>query len=286
MQITGRTRLGCLIGSPVSHSISPMMYNEAFRLLDIDNVYLCFDTAGRNLGSVVEALKNLNVFGFNVTMPHKEEILPYLDEVSDTAKMIGAVNTVKNENGRLVGYNTDGIGFVRSLETTGFSFENIEMTLLGAGGAASSIAVQSALSGVSSLHILNRKSGHSFPNAVRLSEMINKNTGCKCDAADLNDRDTVFKDIEKSTLLVNATSVGMAPDTESLPLTDLSCLHPDLTVMDIIYNPKKTLLLKEAEKKGCSTSNGLYMLLYQGEAAFHIFTGETFPTEQIREKFF
>ncbi len=286
MQITGRTRLGCLIGSPVSHSISPMMYNEAFRLLDIDDVYLCFDTAGQDLGSVVEALKNLNVFGFNVTMPHKEEILPYLDEVSDTAKMIGAVNTVKNENGRLVGYNTDGTGFVRSLETTGFSFENIEMTLLGAGGAASSIAVQSALSGVSSLHILNRKNGHSFSNAVRLSEMINENTGCKCDAADLNDCDTVFKDISKSTLLVNATSVGMAPDTENLPLADLSCLHPDLTVMDIIYNPKKTRLLKEAEKTGCSTLNGLYMLLYQGEAAFHIFTGKTFPTELIREKFF
>ncbi|MCC8065481.1 MAG: shikimate dehydrogenase [Clostridiales bacterium] len=286
MQITGHTRLGCLLGSPVAHSISPMMYNESFRLLDLDFVYLCFDTKDTDLKSMVRILRDMNVFGFNLTMPDKERIMEYLDDISEAARMIGAVNTVKNEDGRLVGYNTDGIGYVSSMRSVGYDFTCGEMSLLGAGGAASSIAVQAALSGVPTLHIMNRKSGRSFPNAMRLADQINAATSCKADVIDLNDVNAVRKALEQSALLTNATSVGMAPHTDGVPLPDLSCLHPGLTVSDIIYNPRRTRLLEEAEKLGCPVSNGMYMLLYQGEAAFHIWTGQDMPTEAIRARYF
>lgn len=286
MQINGHTRLGCLLGSPVAHSLSPMIYNEAFRLLDIDYVYLCFDTKDSNLKSMIQTLREMNVFGFNLTMPIKERAMEYLDDLSEAARMIGAVNTVKNENGRLVGYNTDGIGYISSMRESGYDFASGEMSLLGAGGAASSIAVHAALNGVPVLHILNRKNGRFWPNALRLADEINTRTGCAADVTDLNDTEAVRAILARSTLLTNATSAGMAPHTETLPLQDPSCLHPGLTVSDIIYNPRKTRLLEEAQKRGCQTSNGLYMLLYQAEAAFRIWTDLDLPTEKIRAKFF
>ncbi|MCC8046282.1 MAG: shikimate dehydrogenase [Clostridiales bacterium] len=286
MQISGHTRLGCLLGSPVAHSISPAMYNESFRLLDLDYVYLCFDTKNKDLKSFVTALRDMNVFGFNLTMPDKERVMEYLDDIDEAARMIGAVNTVKNEDGRLIGYNTDGVGYIRSMEVTGHNFTGETMTLLGAGGAASSIAVQAALSGVRTLHILNRKNGRSYANALRLAEQINRRTSCIADVIDLNDTTSVQKVIGDSSLLTNATSVGMAPDTNRLPVTDLTCLHPGMTVSDIIYNPRRTRLLEEAENAGCIVSNGLYMLLYQGEAAFRLWTGFDMPTETIRKKLF
>lgn len=283
--ITGHTRLGCLLGSPVSHSISPMMYNEAFRLLGMDCVYLCFDTRNAEFGTLIHSLKDMNVFGFNLTMPDKERILEYLDELSPAARMIGAVNTVRHENGRLSGYNTDGIGYLRSLKDSGCSITDGPMTLIGAGGAASSIAIQAALDGAPRLHIVNRQ-GRSWPNALRLADTINAQTACQADVIALEDLTAVRLAIQESTLLTNATSVGMAPGTDCTPISDPSCFHAGLTVSDIIYNPRKTLLLSQAEAAGCRTFNGLYMLLYQGEAAFRIWTGQEMPTEQIRQRFF
>ena len=283
--ITGRTRLGCLLGTPVSHSISPMMYNETFRLLGLDLVYLCFDTKEADLGSLVRSLREMNVFGFNLTMPDKERILPYLDDLTPAARMIGAVYTVKNENGLLIGHNTDGVGYIRSLRDFSCPVKGIEMTLLGAGGAASSIAIQAALDGVSVLHIVNRK-GRSWENALRLADIINKQTSCKADVLSFDQKDLLRECLAKSSLLTNATSVGMAPDTNHSPLEDSSWLHPGLFVSDVIYNPRQTLLLREASGRGCSTGNGMYMLLYQGEAAFHFWTGLNMPVEEIRKKFF
>lgn len=284
-QITGHTRLGCLLGTPVAHSISPMMHNEAFRLLGIDNVYLCFDTKNADLKTMVRTLKEMNVFGFNLTMPDKERIIPYLDDLSPAARMIGAVNTVKNENGRFIGHNTDGIGYMQSVRDTGWDASAGAMTLLGAGGAASSIAIQAALDGVPALHIVNRR-GRSWENALRLAETINRNTDCRADVTDMADTAAVNAHILESALLTNATSMGMAPNTEVSPLADPSCLRPGLLVSDIIYNPRCTKLLRTAAEAGCRTSNGLYMLLYQGAAAFKIWTGQDMPVEEIRRKFF
>ncbi len=284
-QISGHTRLGCLLGTPVAHSISPAMYNESFRLLGLDFVYLCFDTKNADLENLVRSLREMNVFGFNLTMPDKERIIPYLDELSPAARMIGAVNTVTNEDGRLIGHNTDGIGYLRSLQDAGYDPGSGEMTLLGAGGAASSIAVQAALDGVPALHIANRR-GRSWKNALRLAEIINRETSCRADVVDLEEGDALKRCIQASSLLTNATSMGMAPNTELTPVKDTSCFHPGLLVSDIIYNPRRTRLMEEAEAAGCATANGLYMLLYQGEAAFRIWTGQEMPVEDIRQKFF
>ena len=284
-QITGHTRLGCLLGTPVSHSISPMMHNEAFRILGLDCVYLCFDTKNADLKTMVQTLKEMNVYGFNLTMPDKERILPYLDELSPAARMIGAVNTVKNEDGRLIGHNTDGIGYMQSVKDTGYDVTTGPMTLLGAGGAASSIAIQAALDGVPVLHIVNRR-GRSWDNALRLADLINENTSCKADVTDMAKGVAVKACIKDSLLLTNATSIGMAPNTDASPVQDTSCFHPDLLVSDIIYNPRRTKLLLEAQDAGCRISNGMYMLLYQGAAAFQIWTGKEMPVEEIRQKFF
>ncbi len=283
--ITGHTRLGCLLGTPVAHSISPMMHNESFRLLGLDCVYLCFDTKHADLGNMVQTLKEMNVYGFNLTMPDKERILPYLDDLSPAARMIGAVNTVKNDNGRLIGHNTDGIGYMRSLQDTGYEIKSGAMTLFGAGGAASSIAIQAALDGIPALHIINRR-GRSWENAKRLVRQITENTGCHADLTDMADPLAVKNCISDSRLLANATSIGMAPDTDATPVPDPSCFHPELLVSDIIYNPRCTRLLQEAREYGCKTFNGMYMLLYQGAAAFRIWTGQDMPVEEIRKKFF
>ena len=284
-QITGHTRLCCLLGTPIAHSISPMIHNEAFRMLGLDFVYLCFDTKHADLKTMVQTLREMNVLGFNLTMPDKERILPYLDELSPAAAMIGAVNTVKNENGRLIGHNTDGIGFMQSVKDTGYDIRSGEMTLLGAGGAASSIAVQAALDGVPALHIINRK-GRSWNNAIRLATLINERTGCRADVTDFADVAAVKNAVRQSSLLANATSIGMAPDTDASPIVDTSCFHSGILVSDIIYNPRFTKLMLDAKAAGCRTANGLYMLLYQGAAAFHIWTGCEMPIDAIREKYF
>ena len=156
-QITGHTRMGGLLGSPVAHSISPMMHNDSFRELGLDWVYLCFDVGPDRLGEVVNAFRSMNVYGFNLTMPDKEAVIPHLDELSLAAELIGAVNTVKNEDGKLIGHNTDGIGYMQSVSAAGWDIRGKEMTLLGAGGAACAIAVQAAINGVSRLHLVSRR---------------------------------------------------------------------------------------------------------------------------------
>lgn len=284
-QISGHTQLGCLLGTPVAHSVSPLMHNEAFRILGMDRVYLCFDTKNKDLGTIVDALRQMNVFGFNLTMPDKERVIPYLDELSPAAQMIGAVNTVVNTEGRLIGHNTDGIGYMRSLQDVDYDCTSGPMTLLGAGGAASSIAIQSALDGVPVLHIVNRR-GRSWNNALALADKINQNTDCRADVIDMADVQAVKEAILESTLLTNATSVGMAPNTDATPVPDTSFFHEDLLVTDIIYNPRRTRLLEEAAACGCRTMNGMYMLLYQGAEAFRLWTGEEMPVEAVRAKYF
>lgn len=284
-EITGHTRLGCLLGSPVAHSFSPMMYNESFRLLGIDWVYLCFDTANADLGEIVHSLRKMNVFGFNLTMPDKEHILPYLDEITPAARMIGAVNTVKHENNKLTGHNTDGIGYIRSVREAGCDLSSCEMTLLGAGGAAAAIAVQAALDGVPTLHIISRH-GRSWSKAEHLVHTINQETRCHADLTDMADTEAVCGCILRSSLLTNATSLGMTPDTDATPVADVSCFHEGLLVSDIIYNPRQTRLLREAEAHGCRTTNGMRMLLYQGAAAFSVWTGQEMPVEEVRHKYF
>ena len=284
-EITGHTRVGALLGSPVAHSISPQMYNECFRQLGIDSVYVCFDIKPEQLGRTIQTVRDMNFFGFNLTMPHKHAVIEYLDELSTEAQMIGAVNTVCSRDGKLVGYNTDGMGFMKSARVSGYDPAGKAVTLLGAGGAARSIAVQAALDGVSELNLFCRK-GRSWDSAGELVETIGSRTACRAKLFDFADAAQMKECIMNSYMLINATSVGMAPDVDATPIQDTSVFVPQLIVSDVIYHPQKTRLLADAQKAGCRIFNGMYMLLYQGEAAFRIWTGREMPTEHIKRLYF
>lgn len=284
-EITGHTRLTGLLGSPVAHSKSPLMHNEAFRLLRLDYVYLCFDVKEDSLKTAFEGLKKLNVAGFNCTMPDKTAICELLDNLSPAAKMIGAVNTVVNENGRYIGHNTDGIGYMQSVKDAGFDIKGETMTLLGAGGAASSIFVQAALDGVKKINLFSIKDRF-WEKAEKMVDMVNSNTDCDAKLIELGNDDILNEAISNSKILTNATSVGMAPNTDNCIVKDFSVFNENLIVSDVIYNPMETKLLKIAKEHGCPTFNGIYMLLYQGAEAFKLFTGKDMPVEEIKKKYF
>lgn len=285
INISGHTGLYGLLGSPVAHSISPMMHNESFNILGLDDVYLCFDVDTTNLETAVKGLKEIGIKGFNCTMPDKNLMCELADELSKAAKIIGAVNTVKNENGKLIGHNTDGVGYMMAAKDAGFDIINKKMTLLGAGGAASAICAQAALDGVKEIDIFSIKDQF-FDRAQNLVDRINTNTDCKATLYELGNDNTLKNSISESAILTNATSVGMAPNTDNCIIKDTSVFRPDLIVSDIIYNPRETKLIRMAKDAGCKTFNGLYMLLYQGAEAFKIWTGKEMPVEQIKEKYF
>lgn len=284
-EITGHTVLTGLLGSPVAHSISPMMHNEAFRQLDLDYVYLCFDVGTEKLKTAVEGLKILGVRGFNCTMPDKNLMCELVDNLSPAAKMIGAVNTVLNENGVLTGYNTDGMGYMQAVKDAGFDIKGKKMTLLGAGGAATAVCVQAALDGVKEINVFSIRDKF-FDRAKHMVDTINKETKCRANLYDFDDESVLKKSIDESDILTNGTSVGMAPNTEACIIKDASFLHEGLIVSDVIYNPRETKLLQMAKANGCHTFNGLYMLLYQGAEAFKIWTGKDMPVEVIKKKYF
>lgn len=284
-EITGHTVLTGLLGSPVAHSISPMMHNEGFRQLDLDYVYLCFDVGTDKLKTVVEGMKAMGVRGFNCTMPDKNRMCELADELSPAARMIGAVNTVLNEDGKLKGYNTDGIGYMQAVKDAGHNIIGKNMTLLGAGGAATAVCVQAALDGVAQINVFSIRDQF-FERAQKMVDTINKETNCKASLYDFEDETVLKKSIADSHILTNGTSVGMAPNTDNCIIKDKSFFHEGLIVSDVIYNPRETRLLKIAKEAGCETFNGLYMLLYQGAEAFKIWTGKEMPVEIIKEKYF
>lgn len=283
--ITGHTVLTGLLGSPVAHSISPMMHNLSFEALGLDYIYLCFDVGTDNLETVVNGLRKMGARGFNCTMPDKNLMASLADELSPAAKLIGAVNTVVNDGGRLIGYNTDGIGYMRAAKDAGFDLVGKNMTLMGAGGAATSIAVQAALDGIAKLDMFSIRDQF-FGRAEKLVEKISETTGCQAALHDLAETDTLKKSIGESDILTNATCVGMAPNTEQCLIPSGNWLPKELIVSDVIYNPRETKLLSLAKSAGCPCFNGLYMLLYQGAAAFQLWTGQEMPVDLVKERCF
>ena len=284
--ITGHTRLTALLGSPVAHSISPLMHNEAFQLLDLDYTYLCFEVNEETLPAAVDGLKACGIRGFNLTMPNKNKIVELLDELSPAARLIGAVNTVVNDDGHLTGYNTDGVGYMQAVKDAGYDITGKTITIMGAGGAATAICAQAALDGVEKIHIFARETSRFWDRTQKLAENINSTRPCKAVLHENKDTAALAQAISESALLLNATSVGMAPNTEGTIIEDTSLYHPDLIVSDVIYNPRETRFLKEAREAGCRTFNGMYMLLYQGAEAFRLWTGKEMPVKEIKAKFF
>ena len=286
-RITGRTGMFCLIGTPVGHSGSPAMYNYSFAKTELDNAYLAYDVPLEKTEEAVNALKVLGCKGFNVTMPCKTKVAELVDELSDAAKLIGACNTVVIKDGKLYGNNTDGMGFVRNLKENGVDVKGKKMTVMGAGGAAAAIQVQSALDGAKKISIFNRKDEF-YVNAEHTVEKIRKMLpDCEVNVYTLEDTAKLYEEIADSDILVNATKVGMKPLDEQSLIEDTSVFRADLVVADAVYNPKETKFVQEAKAAGCSLAvGGIGMLLWQGAAAFHLFTGKEMPAAEVYEIFF
>lgn len=286
-RINGHTKLFCLIGSPVGHSGSPAMYNYSFDKLKIDSAYLAFDIPLEKTAEAVKALRLLHVGGFNITMPCKTAVSQCVDELSPAARMIGACNTVTvGADGKLTGHNTDGIGFVRNLSKHGVSIKGKKLVVLGAGGAATALTIQSVLDGAAQIRIFNRKGFNFYANAERTVEKIKANIpGCDVSVEDLLNSDALAAAVNACDILVNATKVGMAP-LDKQTLIDPKLFRPEMVVADTVYNPKETRMIQEAKAAGCTVVGGIGMLLQQGVAAFNLFTGENMPEEEVMQKFF
>lgn len=284
-EITGHTGLLCLLGSPVAHSISPAMQNEACKQLGLDYAYLAFDVPEEKMPQAVEGLRTMGARGWNITMPGKNIMCKLADKLSPASEISGACNTIVNEDGVLTAYTTDGVGFMRAVKENGVDIIGKKMTLLGAGGAATAILVQAALDGVAEIQVFNIKDAF-WERAQDIVNQLNERTACKVTLHDYEDPEVLRAAIADSAILVNGTSVGMAPKTDATIITDTTMLRPDLFVFDVIYNPKETRLLREAKAAGCKTSNGMYMLLYQGAASFELWTGQEMPVDIIKEKYF
>ena len=282
-RITGHTELIGLIATPIRHSSSPKMHNEAFAKLGLDYAYLAFEVGEEQLEDTIKGFRAMNVRGSNVSMPNKTIVHKYLDEVSVAAKLCGAVNTIVNENGVLTGHITDGIGYMMSLKDANVDVIGKKMTIVGAGGAATAIQIQAALDGVAEISIFNRRDEF-YERAEQTVRDINEKTNCKATLYELEDLDKLKEEIADSYLFTNATGMGMKPLEGQTYIPDASFLRPDLIVSDVVYSPKETALLKMAKEVGCKTLNGLGMMLFQGAAAFKLFTGEDMPIEYMKEK--
>lgn len=265
MEINGQTRLAAVIANPIKHSLSPLIHNFAFQQLNENGVYLAFEIGEQDLQITIASIKSLEMYGANLSMPYKEAALPYMDELSEVAKLTGAINTIVNQDGRLVGTSTDGLGFFKSLKD--FVIKDSEITVIGAGGAARAIIAEAALQGAGKITVYNRT--------------------YKPDLFAGYPGEIIFKPLSElrrltGDLLINTTSVGM--DGMSMPIPSDMKLPKDMIVADVIYKPIETPLIKYAKLQGNQTVNGLGMLLYQAAESFKLWTGKVMPTDLIWPK--
>ena len=274
MRLDTNVRKTGLIGHPVAHSKSPEMINAAYQKQGLPYIYLAYDVAPEDLKQAVEGMRALGFRGWNVTVPHKVTVMDHLDEVEESARVIGAVNTVMVEEGRLIGINTDGAGYLRSLVTeTGIDPAEQQVVLIGAGGAARAVGYALARAGVQRITVVNRTETRAQELAARLK------TWTETEGVGL---DQAGEKLQGASLLVQTTSVGMYPDTEACPV-DPTFLHEGLLVSDLIYHPRDTRLMREARTRGARVHGGLGMLLHQGALAYRRWTGQEAPTETMRE---
>ncbi len=276
MEISGETRVCGLIGYPVRHSLSPVMHNAAFKELNLPFIYVVFEVKKDELKDAIAGVRGLGIHGLNVTMPHKSAVMKYLDEIDPIAEGIGAVNTILNEEGKLKGYNTDSLGALKALEENGVELEGRKLLLIGAGGAGKAIAFQLAQK-VEELIILNR----TVEKAKVLAETLRERFGKRVVGEPLSEK-FLKERLKQVDILINATSIGMHPNVEESPVNP-RWLRSDLTVMDIVYNPLETKLLREARAVGAKTINGIEMLIHQGAASFEIWTRHKAPIEVMRK---
>ncbi|MGD6806731.1 MAG: shikimate dehydrogenase [Candidatus Bathyarchaeia archaeon] len=276
MNISGRTRVCGVIGDPIEHSLSPIMHNAAFQALGLDYVFLAFKVKSSCVPDAVNGMRALNIRGLNVTMPHKSTVMANLDRIDLSAQIISSVNTILNKENLLFGFNTDGVGAVKALKENGVELKGRKVLLLGAGGAARAIAYSMAKEG-DELAVLNRTA----KQAQALAKLLEKSANKKIAYGSLSPSD-IEKNLQDSDIIINATSVGMKPHPDESPIP-AKLLRPDLSVMDIVYNPLETKLVKEAKAAGAKVVSGVEMLIYQGAASFEIWTGKSAPVEVMRK---
>jgi shikimate dehydrogenase len=278
--ISGKTKIIGIIGDPVSHTASPAMHNAASASLGLDFVYIPFHVKPDQLQKAIEGLRALSITGVNVTIPHKEAVIPLLDRLDSSAQRTRAVNTIVNEAGVLVGYNTDGAGFCYALEhEANFNCHGKKIVIIGAGGSAKAIA--SALAGqpIKSLSIINRHSERARQLAMLLSF-----SNATVESIEYENPQSWIKACHEADLVINTTPVGMAPDSHALPLPDISWLQSNQLICDIIYSPPTTEFLKRAKIVGASILNGAGMLAGQGVLAYEKFTGALVPYAVMRRE--
>lgn len=285
-RITGHTGLLALLGSPVGHSGSPAMYNYSFEKLGLDYAYVAFDVKEDEMEQAIAAMRLFKMRGCNVTMPGKNIAVKFMDELSPAAELIGAVNTIVNDDGKLTGHNTDGIGFVQNLKENGVEVKGKKITIAGGGGAATAMQVQCALDGAREITIFNKKDAF-FERTLNTAEKIRKAVdGIVVNVYDIDDVAKMTEEILSSDIFANATIVGMKPLDDQSVVKDLSAFHKELVVCDAVYNPIETRLLREAKEAGCKCVGGKGMLLWQGVAAFKLYTGKDMPVEEVKARFF
>ena len=273
-----KTSLYCILGNPVSHCNSPIIHNLAFHKTGINSVFLSFVCDHGNIRQVFESIRTLGIKGGSITMPVKLDAMQYMDSIADDARLIGSINVFKNENGVLTGYNTDGLGVVRFLQHKKISFQT-KAVVAGAGGAGQSIAIQMALHGTKTLVICDKN----LSAAQALGEKINKNIP-SCKASWISSEESaIIRELQDSSILVDATPLGLHPLEGKSLLTSVEGIPKDVVFFDVCYAPPKTKLLQIAEQGGHPIYNGIGMLIHQGAAAFHIWTGQEFPLEYVQE---
>ena len=272
MEIKGSTNIVGLIGHPVEHSFSPPMHNAAFKALEMDYVYTAFDVNPNDLKNAIAGAQALNIKGFNVTIPHKIEVMEYLNEIDEVASLIGAVNTIDFKD--LKGFNTDGIGAIKAIGEV-INVKNKNVVIAGAGGASRAISFYLAKYGADKLTILNRNvdKAQKLADDVLASALID----------DVSSDDIRNMDLDDADILINTTPVGMHPNVDDTPIASAEEMHENLVVFDAVYNPNETGLLKEAIKAGAKPVYGIKMLLYQGAESFEIWTGKKAPIDVMED---
>ena len=275
-EIDGKTRFYGLLGNPVSHSLSPFIHNEGFRRLSLNARYLAFAVKEEDLESTLSALRKMDVGGLNLTMPLKEAVLPLCDSLSKEARLSSSINTlVFSENGKMTGCSTDGIGFFRALEAENGSVKDKKLCLMGLGGAGKAILSRAVYTELSEIRLLQRAS--SIEKNRCFIERVKEETGKKILLGSYEENLAEF--LEQSDILVNASNVGMREEASLIP--EVKLLHKGLFVADCIYHPFETKLLSQAREAGLRYMNGLPMLFYQAVEAFRLWTGKSFPEEEV-----
>lgn len=263
-----------IVGYPLLHSLSPALHEFIMKKIGVSGYYHIFEVNKEQLDSTIQRMKACEFIGFNVTIPHKQRIISYLDEITQEAEWMGAVNTVLIKPDKLYGHNTDGIGFIQALKNNNIEIHGKSAVVLGAGGAARAVAYSLMRRGLNKLWVLNRTRSH----AELLVNQLSKRIGFSNTNFGRLDEETITKAIKSAELLINATSIGMWPDIEANPYS-FHNVSSDLTVIDLVYNPIKTKFLKKANMAGIKTIDGLDMLIYQGVESMQLWSGATIPIE-------